>query len=300
MKRRDWLGQFCLPVCGISLAWALPATAAPGTETLRLAMYMNIARDLNRADVRAVLEVWAQELTHKFEVPSEVFYYTDIGVLRSDFDAGRVNMVIADAMSFVRHFKVSELAEGFTTKLMHDASLLLLAKNGAKSHELAGKRVAQIVNDDISNTFLETLCLRQKGKTCQSLAVTRVPVSNNHQAVTRLLFDQADLALVNRHGFELAKELNPQLARVGQVVNELTFNTQYFGFFSARVAPAFRALALRSLPVTNTEIRGRQLLEVFKLEQITLAEPTALQPFYQLEKEYLELKARAGGKAAGK
>jgi hypothetical protein len=203
-------------------------------------------------------------------------------------------------MTFVRHFKAAELADGFTTRMTTDASLLLLARSGSSKNELAGKRVAQITNDDMSTTYLETLCLRQYGRPCQEVPVILVPVSNNHQAVTRLLFGQADLALVNRHGYELAIELNPQLVRVGQVVHELAFNTQYFGFFSARVDPAFRQFALRNIPTMHNEIRGRQLLDVFKVEHVALADPTALQLFYNLEKEYQELKAKARGRAGRK
>lgn len=286
------------------LAWpalaAAPAPVPTGGETARLGMYMKIARDLNRADVRAALEVWAEELTRKFQVPSEVVFYADIAPLRRDFEAGRINMVIADAMTFVRHFQAEELADGFTTKLHSDASLLLLARSGTTKTDLAGMRVAQIANDDISSTYLETLCLRQHGRACQDLPIAVVPVSNNHQAMTRLLFKQADMALVNRHGYELATELNPQLAHAGQVVSELAFDTQYFGFFSAQVDPAFRHFALRSIPTTHREIRGRQLLDVFKVEQVALTDPSALKPFYQLEKEYRDLKARATRKAGPK
>lgn len=296
-----WPRLAALLLCLLGLsgsAWSAPPEAAG--ETLRLGMYMNIARDLNRADARAVLEVWAEELTRKFQVPSEVRFYGDIEALRGDFDAGRVNMVIADAMSFVRHFKTEELADGFTTKLHADASLLLLARGGQASLELAGKRVAQIVNDDISTTYLETLCLRQYRRTCQDVPLILVPSPNNHQALTRLLLGQADLALVNRHGYQVAVELNPQLGRAGQVVSELPFDTQYFGFFSARVNPEFRRFALRSIPTTHQEARGRQMLDVFRVEQVALADPTALKPFYLLEHEYRELKARLPRKAGRK
>jgi hypothetical protein len=276
--------------CCLLLLGLLLSAPGRGEESARLGLYMDIARDLNRADARAVLELWAEELTRKFQVPSRVSFYGDMTTLRADFDAGRINMVIADAMSFVRHFKREELAEGFTTKLQQDASLLLLARDGSAA--LAGKRVALIEHDDISAAYMEVLCLRQSGQACLDLPVSLVPVSNNHQATARLLFGQADLALVNRHGYLLATELNPQLGRVGRVVNELSFDTQYFGFFSARVEPAFRTHALRSIPNTHKEVRGRQLLDVFRVDRLALADAGVLQPFYALERELRERQAR--------
>jgi hypothetical protein len=273
---------------------ALLAPAAALAETARLGIYMDIARDLNRLDARATLEIWAGELTRKFQVPTSVAFYGDMESLRGDFDDGRINLVIADAMTFVRHFKAAELSEGFGTKLHSDASLLLLARNPSDNTGLSGKRVARIANDDISAAYLETLCLRQSGRSCQNLPVNVFDVANNHQALTRLLFNQADYALVNRHGYLLAVELNPQLGQIGRSVEELKFDTQYYGFFSARVDKTFRRHALSRLQAAEHDPRGRQLLDIFKVESLTLADASALVPFYKLERDFRDLKAKAG------
>ncbi len=271
-----------------------PAWSAPTAETARLGLYMKIARDLNRSDVRTALEVWTEELTRKFQVPSEVRFYSDIDALRHDFDTGQVNLVIADAMTFVRHFKPEELALGFTAKLPNSASLLLLGRPGGGGvSQLAGKTIARLDDDEVSSTYLDTLCLRRSGKECAALRVTFVPVPNNHQAVTRLLFKQVDFALVNQHGYETAVELNPQLRKAGELVEKLSFETQFFGFFSSRITPEFQRFALRTIDTMHLEPRGRQMLDVFKTERVTLAEPIVLKPFYQLEREYRELKAEA-------
>lgn len=284
------------------LLLALPGHAAsdtvpPTTETARLGLYMKIARDLNRTDIRAAFEFWTEELMRKFQVPSEIRYYSDVATLRRDFDAGRVNLVIADAMTFVRHFKPEELADGFTSKLPTDASLLLLARPGSSdAKQLINKRIARLEDDDVSGTFLETLCLRRAGKPCAALPVTMVGVPNNHQALTRLLFGQVDLALVNQHGLETAVELNPQLRQAGVVVDRMNFETQFFGFYSAGVSPEFRRFSLRAIPNMHLEPRGRQMLDVFKTDRVAPADPTILKPFYELEREYHELKAQVARK----
>lgn len=277
------------------LFWLLPACHVGAAETARLGVYTKIIRDLNQADTRAALEVWSAELTRKFQVPSEVRFFDDISVLRREFEADRVNFVIADAMSLVRHFKPEEFADGFTTQLTHDASLLLMARsNSVGKLDLAGKKVVLLARDEISSTYLETLCLRLHGRPCAGLLGEAREAPNNHQAITRLFFGQTDLALVNRHGLELAKELNPQLAGSGEVVERMEFATQFFGFFKSTVSPDFRRHALRTIPHTHMEPRGRQLLEVFRTEKLALADTSALKPFYRLEREYRELQARAG------
>lgn len=278
----------------ILLCWLLPACHVGATESARLGVYTKIIRDLNQADSRAALEVWSAELTRKFQVPTEVRFFDDINVLRREFEADRINFVIADAMSLVRHFKPEEFADGFTTQLTHDASLLLMARSESGDKlDLAGKKVVLLARDAISSTYLETLCLRLHGRPCAGLLGETREAPNNHQAITRLFFGQTDLALVNRHGLELAKELNPQLARSGEVVERMEFATQYFGFFKSTVNPDFRRHALRTIPYTHQEPRGRQLLEVFRTEKLALADTSALKPFYRLEREYRELKAEA-------
>jgi hypothetical protein len=286
----------CTLLLGVSLLGGAlqPAWAAPTAEAARLGMYMKIARDLNRSDVRAALEVWTEELMRKFHVPSEVRFYSDIAVLRHDFDTGEVNLVIADAMTFVRHFKPEELASGFTAKLPSSASLLLLGRpNGGGLAQLAGKRIARLEDDEVSSTYLETLCLKRIGKVCAEVPVTMVPVPNNHQAVSRLLFNQVDFALVNQHGYETAIELNPQLRKAGELVEKLSFETQFFGFFNSKVSPEFQRFALRTIDTMHLEPRGRQMLDVFKTDRVTKAEPIVLKPFYQLEREYRELRTEA-------
>lgn len=293
---KKWLRQQPRLLLGaLLLAASLqPAWAATTNETARLGFYMKIARDLNRSDVRAAMEVWTEELMRKFKVPAEVRFYSDIDVLRHDFDIGQVNLVIADAMTFVRHFKPEELASGFTTKLPSSASLLLLGSpNGGGLAQLAGKRIAKLDDDDVSSTYLETLCLRRIGKECTAVPVTFVPVPNNHQALTRLLFNQVDFALVNQNGYETAIELNPQLRKAGEMVGKMSFETQFFGFFNSKASPEFQRFALRSVENMHLEPRGRQMLDVFKTERVARAEPIVLKPFYQLEREYQELKAEA-------
>jgi hypothetical protein len=214
-----------------------------------------------------------------------VRYYSDIELLRRDFDAGRVNLVIADAMSFVRHFKPDELADGFTTKLPTDASLLLLARPGdEEGKRLVNKRIARMEDDDVSDTYLETVCLRRMGKAC-----------DGDTDVLRGRAEQpsgADPAALRpgRSGpgqpawLETAVELNPQLRKAGVVVERLDFETQFFGFYSAGVSPEFRRFSLRSIPTMHLEPRGRQMLDVFKTDRVATADPTILKPFDQLER----------------
>jgi hypothetical protein len=53
---------------------------------------------------------------------------------------------------------------------------------------------------------------------------------------------------------------------------------------------------LQSIPNTHMDARGRQMLDVFKVDQLVLAQPDALRPFYAIAREHQALKSRIGGK----
>lgn len=194
-----------------ALAWALllglPAWAEQ--EVVRIGFNVKITRDLNRADVQSALSLWGEELSSRFGVPTEILYFDDMASLRRDFDRGRVNYVIAASMDFARYFRQEELAEGFRGALQIDHTLLLLARKDAGIADLdalAGKRVALLKDDELSEVYLETVCLRQYKRPCKQVFAGIETVANSNQLILRLVFGKADLVVSKRSGFETARE----------------------------------------------------------------------------------------------
>jgi hypothetical protein len=150
-------------------------------------------------------------------------------------------------------------------------------------------------------TYLETVCLRQYGRECSKVFIEmqRLPTSN--QAVMRLFFGKADLALVYRYGYELSRDMNPQLdKKTGQIVAEVPFTGMVYAFFSNKVDPVLRARAVKLIPSLHTYPRGRQLLDIFKMDHLEVANPQDPKPFLQLDQEWHDLKAQALRNQKGK
>lgn len=272
-------------------------------ESVRLGFLYSVRREMSRTDVRASFDLWVQELAASFQIPVKVTYYDDIEQMKQDFRQGRINGVTAEAMALTRNFRLDELAEGYSVAMPGGWNIQLLTAKGAGIHgpqDLAGKRVALIEDDPVMEQYLETLCLRHHARPCQEVLgeIQRLP--NNNQALMRLFFGKADAALLYRYGYELAREMNPQVARkVAGVVAELPLKGLYYAFYSAKVDKAFRQRTLRVIPTLHQYPRGRQLLDVFKMDHLDIAEPAELKPFLQLDRDYRELKAqyeRGGGR----
>jgi ABC-type phosphate/phosphonate transport system substrate-binding protein len=275
----------------------LVVTTASAEETVRMGFLVGTRRDMTLADVRASFDLWAQELATKFDVPVQVLYYDDIVEMQQALRRGEINGVSADAMSLARTFKEDDLAEGFSVAMRGGWNLILLTGKGSAIqgvNDLPGKRVALLAGDQTSSLYLERLCQRHYGRDCNKVFADIQHVPNNSQAVLRLFFGKADVALVYRYGLELSKELNPQLEKsIGSVIAELPLTSLYYTFFGAAVSTDLRRHTLRVVPTMHTYPRGRQLLDILKMDHLEPAQPSELKPFMQLEREYRELKAQA-------
>ncbi len=275
------------------LLLARPANSA---ETVRMGFLLGARRDSPVADVHTAFELWAEELSARFEVQMTVTYFDDIESMRQAFRRGEINGVGADAMLLGRNFKEDELADGYSVAMRGGWNLILLTgkESAIGVKDLLGKRVVLLENDQTSIIYLELLCHRHYARSCNRVFAEMQRVPSNNQAVLRLFFDKADVALVYSHGNELAKELNPQLEkRIGRVIGELPITSLYYAFFSASVSKDFRQRILTAIPTMHTYPRGRQLLDILKMDHLELAQPSELRPFTQMDKEYRQLKLQS-------
>lgn len=271
----------------------LSATPVLAQDTVRMG-FMSPKREWTRAEVRSTFDLWARELAEKFQIPVTVTHYDDVASLRADFQSGRINAVNADAMSLVRHFKLEEFAEGYSTHMVGGWGLELFAGKQSPVRDLddlAGKRLVLLDEDSLSEVQLETVCLRQYGLPCSNVFAEIQRVPTNNQALMRLFFGKSDLALVYRYGHALAAEMNPQLTRSLRSIAAWPFPSTYYAFFSARVEKSLREQAIRVVPTLHQYPRGRQLLDIFKMDHLEVAHPAMLKPFLQLDRDYRALLA---------
>lgn len=270
-------------------------------EIVRMGFYQGSRREMSFTEVRDSFALWSEELAATFNVPIRVTFYDDIKLMRQAFDRDEINAVSADGMALARTFKLAELADGYSVAMPAGWDLMLLARrdSGVKSmHDFSGKRLVMLDNDPAANIYMETLCLQYYARPCKQVFAEIQKQPTNNQAVMRLFFGKADVLLVYRYGYTLASEMNPQVTKnIGAVLQTLPLEAAYFAFFSSRVNKDFRNNALRFVPIMHTYPRGRQLMDMFKMDHLELASPQALLPYLQLDQRYRELQARQGKKA---
>lgn len=275
--------------------WPL-ALLAQQPEVVNMGFYPGVNRDMSVTGLREAFNLWSKELAATFQTKVNVRFYEDMADMRRGFDRGEINAVSASGLSLARYFDPAELATGYAVSMPGGGNVVLMTGKSSPIKTLAdlkGLRIAVAHDEGMLDTYLETLCMQFHRLRCAQVFAEIQDLPSSNQALMRLYFGKADVALVYRYGYELAKDLNPQLdAKVGRIVNELPLEGgAFFSFFSKTVNPAYRDRMLALVPKLHTYPRGRQLLDMLKLDHLEVVSPEALRTFVQVDQRYRTLKA---------
>lgn len=282
------------------LTWlvAAPVVAGPPEgERLDIGVDLSSLRDVSRADIDATLHVWADELSRTLDLPSTVRFYASVQDMRPDFDAGRIDFVIADPIDLLTHLDESELADGFGGGDGGEGALLLIARKseGIKGFgDLSGKRVVTLGKNGISDLVLSTSCLRQFHLTCERAGLSVEKVMRTQQLVLQVFFGRADAALMRAHTYDVAVELNPQIRDHLSVIQRIPVYPGAIGLFTARVSPSFREYVIDKVPLIEKNPRGQQILQVLQTDHLVHFPKAILGPIRGLMDERRKLESRYG------
>lgn len=285
-----WMLQL-IASCGLAWADALPPLA--------IGVYLPATRDVPRKDVEITMRFWVEELARSAKLPFKpVRFYDTMAELKRDVVDGEINFMFATTMGIAQYFARDELVDGFFGKNASYEELLLVVRRDAAIRglaDLAGKRLALVDGDELSQVYLQHLMLKTWGKLDEGRLAS---VSRDRRAVStvhRLFFNQADAALVDRHALDVALALNPQIGKLVQVLDEHTFKggASATGLFSARVAPQHADYFTQVALALGTTVRGRQLLDIYHADTLTATRVSDLEPFRALLAERRALLAKA-------
>jgi ABC-type amino acid transport substrate-binding protein len=254
-------------------------------------------RDASRADVEASMTVWAEEVMKAVDLSAEIRFYDNLADIRRDVESGRVNFVVADGTTLIRHFAPDEFADGFGGGGTAEASMVLVARKGSGIsgvRDLAGKRVLLLSNNEISELLMDTLCLRHLEQPCAKAGVAIETENRSQQLLLKLFFGKADAALVRGYALEVASELNPQIRERTQVIERFSVYGGVVGLFSRRVNPALREYTIEKVPLVQKNPRGQQILQVMQTDKVVRYPRTILDPIRDLMREHSALLARQG------
>lgn len=313
-KKLPWIAGNSLGplLLTVALCFAMPACLAsePQAEIrqarLNAGYFFNSISDIpNRTDIEISLNYWLKDLfdkeaeKHHFRIlpGSHAIIFERMEDMRLAFDRGELDMIVAPPLLISRFFKRQELSDGFSAVLDgNQAESLLLIVNAEKNiqeiKDLPGKRLAMIKTDDLAEIFLDRQVLDSLHKRYKDIGLSLLYPNNLNQIILDLYFDKADAGIVYRSSYSLMTELNPAVADKVKVLGEYPVKSKNFSFFRHGY-PLLGEFNQVMHDFAKTE-RGRQILQVFKTNDIVqcpLEELDGIEQYYQ---DYLRLRRQSG------
>ncbi len=285
------------------LCWSVNALAMDARfaeRSLRIGFDVEALPDISRSDLEVSLKFWASEISSQANIPISVTFYDDqTQQLVSDFENGIVNYVFTSPIKFAKHFKREHLADGFisiqTGKRLDN--LLLLTQRNAHIDgvsQLRQRNITLLAKDELQEIYLSLLSLQTFGQDYpQNFRVTP-PEINSHRLILQAFFKKTDAVLVSEAAFDLAKELNPEIGRVLQVIAKLVNVPRSVGYFHQAVQEDFREEVIAKALKLQDYQRGQQIIEVFKGDKVDRTEVGDLENVAKLYQEYQQLKRQSG------
>jgi ABC-type phosphate/phosphonate transport system substrate-binding protein len=263
----------------------------------------SITEQASRADVEVSLNFWAKDLfeveakKNSFNITSsKAILFDRIEDLRTAFDQGKIDLIIAPPLLISRYFKRESLGDGFVALLENkkpDRLLLIVRtdKNINRVKDLRGKRLVLNSSDELAEVFIDTLVLTELNQSYKNIGLLVEHQSKSNRTVLDVFFDKADAAIVYGSSYEIMAELNPSIKNSLKILAKYPMKSRNFSYFRHDY-PLISEINDVAMTFNNSP-RGKQILEVFRTQEIDYCKVNELDIFDKYYKDYLHLKQLA-------
>ena len=260
----------------------------------KIGYHINSFPDLTPTEAYLTFGLIAKELGKVAKCKVSHFAYNDIIQMRNDFQRGVFNFIILPPLKIVKYFNPNMLRGGFNAtanSLPLDTLQLITRKNeGLDSFtDLQEHQLSLLKNEDLSELYLKTL-LSRLAKNNDSFFSNIDKQKNSQRVILKLFFKQTDAILVYKSQFLLAVEMNPQIGKNVQVIEQYKGVPKGIGFFHKDVNAKLRKHIILSVLEFQHSVRGQQLLELLKSDEIKHSYVSDLQAVSDLYFDYKRLK----------
>ena len=255
----------------------------------------------NRNDVEAGLKVLAESigLERGYQVTVKTRSFHDVAAFHAAIKAGEVNVAVYDSLTFVAGPHPGDLTPAFipVRKGAFGRRYLVLVRRDRPLHnldDLRGKSMVELQAPDLSvgHTWLLSLLLAKGAGTHEEFFRSIEYVDRPTAAVLPVFFGSKDACLVDDFAFNLMVELNPQ---VGARLQPVAVSAPLVGAVvcvseSDWAVPEFRPAFIKALGELHLMPAGRQVLNLFKMDQLVPFRDAELDTARELWSAYTNLR----------
>jgi ABC-type phosphate/phosphonate transport system substrate-binding protein len=269
-------------VAGLCLLW--PCERAGAQATLKpmplqigftRSCFLNINRNDAEASFKALTEIVGRR--RGYSVTSEVRIFDDDATFEAAIRDGSLIMAVADSWQYVAMTVPPRMKPQYISTELGKVGRrhLLLTRAGAGLNTLADLRGKSVLYVELANVtagrkWLDTILLENQLGAADAFFGGVEAVAKPSLAVLPVFFGRKDACLVDESGFEVMKELNPQVGKglVTLAVSESFVNNviliRHDGWRDEKSRQDFIEL----LGELHLEPAGQQILTLFKVGEL--------------------------------
>jgi phosphonate transport system substrate-binding protein len=293
----------------VTLLYPIVAQAADGEGRLKpLILNVGFTRyafsNVDRNDAEAAFKVFVQTIARKrgYDITSTTHVFEDATDFEPAILSGKINLVVIDTWRFLAMNIQAVVTPCFVTANRGNSGkrYVVLTRQGSrldKLEDLRGKEILEIevTNANLGRSWLETL-LMSSGLGTQVTFFSQVQsVNKSSAAVLPVFFGQKPACLVDEAGFEVMKELNPQVGKMLQAVrtSELLADGMICLRNDGWPSEQQKRDIISALAELHSDPAGQQILTLFKISQLLPYEEAQLETVKQLRATHDQLRKEA-------
>ncbi|MEE9605157.1 MAG: PhnD/SsuA/transferrin family substrate-binding protein [Candidatus Scalindua sp.] len=248
-------------------------------------------------DAKAALKVWANELGNEEGLKSEVRIYKDLDSLIKDFQKGKLDLISVDPLDYLLSMQELEAELAFNPVRYGKKTFkyLLLVRTDSPFvdiRDLRGKKLVIMKDAHASSLFLNTLLLQHKQEEADRFFFTIEEKNKVIQVILSIFFGQADICIVPEGAFKTMAELNPQVGKQLRIIDSSQEIVWGISLFHKDIDEKTKEKIKEITFSLKERVRGRQILMLFKFEDIVQLEESSLDTLKSLLNEYENLKQK--------
>ena len=246
-------------------------------------------------DAEAAIKVWVDELSHEDGLKSKVHLYKDLDTLIKDFQNGNLDLISVDPLDYLVSMQEIEAELAFNPVKYGkktDKYLLLVRSDSSFTDitDLRGKKLVILKGTHANLLFLNTLLLRHKQEETDKFFSAIDEKNKVLKVVLSVFFEKADACIVTEGAFKTMAELNPQVGKQLRIIDSSEEIILGLSLFHKDIDEKLKEKVKKITYSLKERTRGRQILMLFKFEDIVQLEESNLDTLKVLLNEYKTLK----------
>jgi ABC-type phosphate/phosphonate transport system substrate-binding protein len=259
--------------------------------------FVNVPKE----DIKVAIQLLTQKVAKKTIGTADSQIYDSTDDIERDLKLKKIDVVAMTPEEFIYLRSHTPLEAVMTTVSgkSYEVEMFMLARkdSGLNSVTDLKHKVIALPSKNSQygvtyHTWLETLVMKERAVSTGDFFTIIKETRNASQAAMAVFFRQADACVISSHAFDIASELNPQVAMDMKVISRISRLVGGIIAFRQDLPEERKQKVKKALMTLHEDQEGRQMFILFQLNSLTPFLPENMIGTDALYAEHRKLKAR--------